>query len=66
MSKFLTFKKAEAPLEEYVVKDKQDNDIGYIFFYNRWKRWVFEPVHDNLVFDAECLRDIASFMEKLK
>ena len=69
MSKFLEFKKIDEPSTgfEYAVNNKKgDGTIGYIFIYKPWKKWVFEPAYDEIVCDAECLRDIADFMEKLK
>lgn len=67
MTKFLTFEEIKHSQKyEYIVKNKRDELIGYIFRYKQWKKWVFEPAYDEVIFDAECLRDMADFLEKLK
>lgn len=68
MSRFLKFEKMNKVLTgfEYRVENKKNDTIGYIFLYKSWKNWVFEPYNDRIRCDAECLRDIAEFMEKLK
>ncbi len=47
------------------LNTKHRQVLGGVWYYNLWKKWVFvsEPA---AVFSADCLRDIAEFMEQLK
>ena len=44
---------------------KHGDDLGVVFYYHPWKIFGFIP-EGRPVFSADCLRDIAEFMEQLK
>ena len=45
---------------------KSRDEIGSVFYYKPWKRFVFEFIElGDYVFDASCLRDIAHFLDQL-
>lgn len=39
--------------------------LGRCEFYRPWRQWVFTQERESVVFSADCLRDIAHFMEQL-
>ena len=46
----------------------KDGDVilGSVFWYGAWRRYVFGPTMDHLegvIFEQQCLRDIAAFVE---
>lgn len=48
----------------WVVRSKRTGDIlGQIRWFGRWRQYSFYPEH-NTVFDATCLMDITSFLQK--
>lgn len=53
---------AEMETGEWSVNAKSgDALLGYVRWYQEWKRYVFHPKEDTL-FDKECLMDIAQFI----
>ena len=50
----------------YEIQNKKSGDrLGLVAWYFRWKRMVFEPT-EGALFDAECLRALAAFIEGIK
>ncbi len=48
----------------WVVLTKRTSDpLGAIVWYARWRRWMLRPL-DGVEFEAECLRDIACFLDE--
>jgi len=45
-----------------ITKDAGDS-IGTVAWYGPWRKYCFFP-HVNTVFEQDCLRDIADFIEK--
>ena len=43
--------------------NKKGGPLGMIGWYAAWRRYCFQPIEE-CVFDPECLRDIAAFMEE--
>lgn len=67
MTKFLEFVKLRKHRIEFEVLNRKTKDVlGYIFFYRLWKKWVFEVAYDEIVFDAQCLKDITEFLKKVE
>lgn len=46
-----------------VFSKKGGGLLGTVGWYATWRRHCFQPV-EGCVFDPECLRDIAAFMEQ--
>lgn len=67
-SNYLKFEKQERPgkkLPIYIVKNKKtDFKLGVVKFCGSWRKFVFNPNadYDDLIFDAECLQDIITFL----
>lgn len=38
--------------------------VGYIEYYEHWKRRVFLPCQSERIFSADALREIADFLDK--
>lgn len=38
-------------------------EIGYVRFYPKWRKYVYEPL-DDTIYEQVCLREIASFIEQ--
>lgn len=52
--------------EKYFVLTKKKKDfIGYIYYYPKWKCWIFEPCFDT-IYSHDCLTDIADFIKNIK
>lgn len=51
--------------ERYIVRAKQGNVmLGDIRWFAGWRKYAFFPYADR-VFEQDCLRDIALFLEQL-
>ena len=46
--------------------NKSAAELGIVFSYSPWKQNVFQQTEQAAIFSADCLRDIAAFMEGLK
>jgi len=46
------------------VNTKSGDSLGQVFYYPRWRLYVFAAMA-TAVFDKNCLRDIAHFLEQL-
>lgn len=50
--------------KRFWVKPKDSDDtLGYISWYGRWRKYCFFPNGDT-VYEWDCLRDIADFIEQ--
>lgn len=50
--------------EAWRVEAREDGEeLGYIKFRSRWRKFAFYPLNDTL-FEADCLHDIADFCEE--
>lgn len=63
MKKFLKFDKNKD--NSYEVKNIYGANLGQIYYYNTWKKYVFEP-YENTFFDKSCMKQLIEFMETLK
>lgn len=54
-----------APHEAYTIVSTGNDILGVVEWYPRWKRYVFSDSHPRAVFSADCLTDLAAFLEKL-
>lgn len=45
-----------------VLARQGGDNLGYVAWFGRWRNYAFFP-NANLVFDKNCLRDIAAFCE---
>ena len=69
MSKWIDFLKLNRPAERktdvYQVVTKDGNTLlGMVSWYAPWRCYSFQP-NSNCVFEHQCLKDIASFLDKL-
>jgi hypothetical protein len=64
MSKFIHFEKIPEGYE--IIAYKNNATLGYIIFYQPWKKWTFYAASDEYVFDSKCLQDIIDFLETLE
>jgi hypothetical protein len=53
-----------APREAYTILSSTLDPLGTIEWYGRWRQYIFEP-EIGAVFSADCLRDLAGFVEKV-
>ena len=47
------------------LNNKSDEKLAALEWYAPWRRYCVTDVLDNAVFDADCLRDIAHFLDQL-
>jgi hypothetical protein len=69
-SKYLEFDKIESDsvkkFKEYLIHNKKSGEcLGQIYYYSRWKQYIFEP-KGNTIYSSDCLLDIATFIKELK
>lgn len=63
MSKFLEFVRSG---DEFIVRNKLYNlTLGRIYFFSKWRKFVFEPERDTF-YDVSCLGDVVDFMNTLR
>lgn len=48
----------------YVVNRSTGTTVGQIRWYGGFRKYVFEP-YDNIIFDANCLQEISTFLIEL-
>lgn len=48
----------------YVVRDVYGNQLGTVKWYGPWRKYAFYP-DVNTLYEWECLRDIAVFVEDI-
>lgn len=49
----------------YEVTTKDDSQIlGYIKWFGRWRKYAFYP-ESNTLYEQDCLRDIANYIDDL-
>ncbi len=67
MSKYLEFVKVESATktQKFDVDNKSGDNLGRISFYPQWRKYVFQPSNGGIIFDADCLNDITSYLTKL-
>lgn len=68
--KWLEFKLLERPADRktdiYEVWNKEFGSfLGRVSWYAPWRKYSFFPTGKNLVFESDCLTDIANFLKKL-
>ena len=67
MSKWIEFEhypsKEGCKTSLWIVKTKEDSiPLGLIKWYGAWRTYAFFPANDT-IFEDDCLRDIAQFIE---
>lgn len=50
--------------QEFIINTRNVT-LGSVGYDKRWKKWVFYPENDDLMFDSECLKDIAKYLDGL-
>jgi hypothetical protein len=66
MAKWIEFVLSEEKpkTKVWTVEVKENGDIiGTVKWYSGWRKYAFFP-EDNTVYENDCLRDIADFIEK--
>lgn len=55
----------EHKTNEYDVVEKHNcrNILGYIYWFARWQKYVFEP-NSRTVYEETCMREISLFIEE--
>jgi hypothetical protein len=48
----------------YFVQNKTGAQLGNIMYYTQWRKYVFAPAF-GIIFDANCLNEITSQLNKL-
>lgn len=49
--------------QEWNVRSTSGSELGYVRFFGAWRAYCFYPYED-CIFNAGCLRDIATFCEE--
>lgn len=70
MAKWLDFNLLPRPegrkTDIYEVYNKEFNELlGRVSWYAPWRKYAFMPTGKNLVFESDCLSDIAQFLREL-
>lgn len=64
--KFITIKGAgefnNKPLYQ-IVNNKSNSVLGSLYYYKRWKQYVFTQYDDSVIFNKDCLLNIVDFIE---
>lgn len=52
----------------YGITNKRKEFLGFVYFYPKWEKWIFQPVglNDDLIFTWDCLQEIIDYMKELK
>ena len=68
MIKYLNFIELEVKNRKtkvYRVENKSSEVLGFIYFYPQWRKFVFNPIHEDIIFDANCLMSIVMELDSL-
>jgi len=49
----------------YIIVDKYDDELGRVYYYSKWRKYVFEP-HESTFYDWKCLNEISDLIKELK
>ena len=52
------------PLQWDILNKRSGISLGTVAWYAKWKRYVFEA-EEGCIFDAQCHRDIADFLDRV-
>lgn len=69
--KYIVFTKIEKDPKSKIVTDqwyitatnREYDIIGYIIYYNAWRKYIFKPEHDTF-WDNQCLGEVIRFLDK--
>ena len=62
---FIEIPDRKTKTKNFYIRDNVLNILGYVNFFPQWRKYVFTPVKATVViFDSNCLREIADFTEK--
>ena len=50
---------------EHIVYNKDEEELGVIYYYKKWKKWVWEQNID-IIMSQDCLEEVIDFMNNLK
>ena len=63
---FVKYKQKSKKTFQINIENKNDFEIlGEIKWYSGWRRYVFIPVNNDVVFDSSCLKDITKYIDDL-
>lgn len=64
--RYINFEQDTMDPQEWVLRNSRSKDIlGFVSYYKPWKQYVIEFPHSDDVFNNQCLKDIADFLEQL-
>ena len=66
MSKWITFREEEpSPKTKRwtIIANGNKSTLGWIEWYNPWRKYCFTTTTIRCIFEQDCLRDIANFIE---
>jgi len=64
MAKYIYFEKKEKHIE---IKNKKTKSLlGYIYYYNQWRQYIFTQADGGIIFSQDCLQDIVEYIKKLE
>ena len=49
----------------YDIINKNREELGKVYYYSRWRKYVFEPIADTF-YDSKCLLEISDLIKELK
>ena len=63
MKGYVKFNRVISERKEYVydVVDKNGDELGRIYYWDKWKKYIFEPI-GSTCYDRECLSQISGFL----
>lgn len=47
----------------WIVRTKYGETLGTVAWFSHWRKYAFSPA-SNCIFEQDCLRDLAQFMEE--
>ena len=65
MKNRLTFKPYIDDMNRYYVENKKKEKLGDIYFYDGWKKWVFES-EMGIIFTWDCLLELSELVNEIR
>jgi len=65
MKKRLVLKKYLDDEKVYYIQNKKREKLGEIYFYDDWKKWVFES-EQGIIFTWDCLIELSKFVNEVR
>ena len=48
-----------------IINNKSNTELGVLYYYKKWKQWVFTQAEQGVIFNDGCLENIIDYLKIL-